>query len=399
MLRIPPTTIGQLRKGRFVLLMAIIATGIVGCDGNVATNEPTVTAADCQISYETRPQNVPLEAMYAASDTVAGYGTSLNRYWNLTSCVFSVDTTLAPNCKNNAISYSYPPVVIYDSEFFAADVQKWGRELPNLIIIAHEWGHQYQYAKNLFTPNDYTIYVELDADTKAGQYIGWLAQTQGVTNVAEIAGLLKQYACSLADPEGLPWWDPQAHGSCEQRAGAIEKGFKDGTRNSTIGRGVVADPQAPASTAGTWSGTMTIYVTVIDEQTGIAVSQTATDNYYVTIGDNGKITDDMGQGPSPDVGQSKTTPLTDESMDMDLIYTVTDFSYDDQATRYEGDLSVEEGTVDNISVTGTGSSTDTYMLLADGRMNVYSYNSLTLTGDTGNKATLVVEGTAILTRQ
>ena len=152
--------------------------------------------------------------------------------------------------------------------------------------------------------------------------------------------LARFVACHLvnkiADPEGFPSWDPQAHGSCEQRAGAIEKGFKDGIRNSTIGRGAVADPQAPASTAGTWSGTMTVYVTVIDEQTGIAVSQTAADNYYVTIADNGKITDDMGQGPAPDVGQSKTTPLTDESMDIDLIYTVTAFSYDDQATRYPG---------------------------------------------------------------
>jgi hypothetical protein len=111
------------------------------------------------------------------------------------------------------------------------------------------------------------------------------------------------------------------------------------------------------------------------------------------------VTDENGVGPLPDVGQEKVTPIHTSKLSFDVISTTKAVSFDDTATRYDMDLRVDAGTVGDVAVTGTGSESDVLALLPDGRLNVYLYESLALTTETGITVTIVIETTGTMTRQ
>jgi len=60
------------------------------------------------------------------------------------------------------------------------------------------------------------------------------------------------------------------------------------------------------------------------------------------------------------------------------------------------DLEVESGTVNDVPVTGTGISVNVFVRQEDGSLNVYMYDSLTLTPETGEDVTIVIETMGII---
>ena len=102
-----------------------------------------------------------------------------------------------------------------------------------ITVIAHEWSHHVQAELNIFaTANPqfdggrYTIELELQADCLAGAYTqdaearGWL--DPGDLDEALIL------TNAAGDPEDIPWYDPGAHGTPDQRLGAFLAGYRSG---------------------------------------------------------------------------------------------------------------------------------------------------------------------------
>jgi hypothetical protein len=160
--------------------------------------------AKCAVSAQGVPQGVPVEALSVAEDAIAGYGNALNGFWKLNACVYRADPATYQPVTQNAISYNIPPVVIYDPALFVRFWNEWNSDLPTMLIVAHEWGYQVEYANN--TQYQTTFEYEREADQRAGYYMGTQAQRDGSANVEQVAQLLKQFACSTGDPDGVPWF-------------------------------------------------------------------------------------------------------------------------------------------------------------------------------------------------
>ncbi|HPM24045.1 MAG TPA: hypothetical protein PLP66_09070 [Phycisphaerae bacterium] len=391
----------MVRAGLVMVLAAVLGgcptDGTTDGDSNDTQdgNTPGGSVAKCSVDSDYTPVGVPIDALAEAEDKIARYGNKLNDFWKLSTCVFRADASAYTLVRQNAISYSLPPSVVYDPGLFERFVQEWDSELPTMLIVAHEWGHQVQYANNIRYSTSFEY--EQDADVRGGYYMGTLAQQDGSANVSEIAELLKEFACTTGDPDSVPWFAEGAHGTCEQRANAVINGFNQAISTATVGRGAVSSPGAPAPMAGGWAGEMTMRVTVI-ESGEIAVTKSVPYDYTVTIDDNGKVTDDAGNGPLPDVGEQRIIPVETSRLDLDIVSTTTAATFDDTATRYDMELSVEDGQVGAAPVTGTGIESAVYALLEDGRLNAYLYDSLALTTDTGVTVTIVIEVTGALSR-
>jgi hypothetical protein len=381
-------------------------------DGSTDTQTPTQqtpigtptggggASAQCAVSSQGTPQGVPVEALSVADETIASYGDSLNQFWQKQlvsgACLYKADPAIYYQVQQNAISYSYPPVVIYDPALFQRFWKEWNSALPTMLIVAHEWGHQVQYANNIQYQTSFEY--EQDADLRGGYYMGTQAQLNGSANVEEVARLLKEFACTTGDPDSVPWFSQGAHGSCQQRADAVISGFNQAVQTSTVGLGALLHPEEAAPTAGRWTGLIQMLVTVVDDENVSVGQQHEPYDYEVTIGANGTVTDEQGNGPLPGVGSQQIIPVHSGVYDFDIVSTTIKFSYDDNATRYEADLSVTEGTVNDLPTTGDGFSVDVYNLLSDGGMNVYLYDSLTLTTSTDVMLTVVIETTGTLSR-
>ena len=95
-----------------------------------------------------------------------------------------------------------------------------------VLIIAHEWGHAVQAQLGLIG-STYTIYTELQADCLAGAYSAYAASDS--PNVILEYGDIDEAATALfMFGDNLPWFDPHAHGSGEQRMEAFYKGMDEG---------------------------------------------------------------------------------------------------------------------------------------------------------------------------
>ena len=363
---------------------------------NTQLNPPTGTTAECAVDWQTTPPGVPAQALYRAADEVLGRGGSLNQFWGLDTCVFACDKDQYPNVARNAISFSQG-TVIYDPGLFQEFNQRFGSNSGTLFFTAHEWGHQVQFHSGAFSGAT-SAQMEADADVRAGYFLGSVAQQDGSADVSQIANLFGQLACATGGSDTPTYFDPYAHGSCQTRMNNLIAGFNQAMRDSPLGRGQRANPALPAQTSGSWAGQLVVKISVVDDS-GVVASDSAPFDYWFVIGSDGRILDDMGTGPMPELGQQKFTPVRTDELDLDIVATTTAFSFDDSASRYEMSLEVARGAVTGIPVTGTGYETDVFTILPDGRINIYVFDLLTLTADNGNSVTLVLESTGSATAQ
>jgi len=194
----------------------------------------------------------------------------------------------------NAISYSLPPVIVYDPALFERFWDEWHSELPTMLIVAHEWGHQVQYANNVQYST--TFEYEQDADARAGYYMGTRAQRDGSANVEDVGRLLKEFACTTGDPTAC-------RGSRRARTAlraAGERGHLGVQSGRTVrhrgGTRRTVAPETRPRPPGGMPASCALRSTVVDED-GITVGQEAEPfDYEVTIGDDGKVTDEQGYG-------------------------------------------------------------------------------------------------------
>src|SRR5262249_52416024 len=92
---------------------------------------------------------------------------------------------------------------------------------PSQMIIAHEVGHELQFAYDTYQPG---ITSELGADCLAGFFVGWLACNMSLSDQDVMAQF--DTMCEGGDDASVPWWSPQAHGSCQQRTDAFARGTR-----------------------------------------------------------------------------------------------------------------------------------------------------------------------------
>ncbi len=147
----------------------------------------------------------------------------INSVWqsSITACPCNTDAYYYGSCNGNAFFYpTSPGYVFYDSNLLNYMVDRTGRTLASAIVLAHESGHAIQYARGISFP--LSISTELSADCFAGYWLGVL-QCRGVTDMSSMMDAF-YVACMFADPTGYPWFAAGAHGSCDQRVNAMQRG-------------------------------------------------------------------------------------------------------------------------------------------------------------------------------
>ncbi|MEX2237843.1 MAG: neutral zinc metallopeptidase [Dehalococcoidia bacterium] len=92
------------------------------------------------------------------------------------------------------------------------------------LVLAHEYGHAVQARLGIVA--EFTIQTELQADCFAGAW-ALSADEAGILEEGDLEeGFETLY--SIADPDGVDWTDPNAHGSAEERIDAFALGFDSG---------------------------------------------------------------------------------------------------------------------------------------------------------------------------
>lgn len=96
-----------------------------------------------------------------------------------------------------------------------------------VIILAHEWGHAVQNQWNTLSLG-LSIERELQADCFAGAYARHAARTS--RNVRLDPGDVEEGMTALfyAGDADTAWFDPQAHGTSEQRVASYQRGLQGG---------------------------------------------------------------------------------------------------------------------------------------------------------------------------
>ncbi len=102
-------------------------------------------------------------------------------------------------------------------------------DMANAVILAHEFGHGAQARLGLSEQFPLTIESELQADCFAGAWAAW-ADEQGLLG-KDAANQAADAVISVADPEGVPWNAPDAHGTADERLQA----FIDGVDGGALG--------------------------------------------------------------------------------------------------------------------------------------------------------------------
>ena len=122
------------------------------------------------------------------------------------------------NSTYNAISYSTGKIY-YGEGIFKDAKFKDNSNLINVLVLAHEYGHQLQYAFNLPSVNESTARPnELEADGMAGYY---LRRGYGKTTYESIATAY-EFAFSIGDTYTT---SSGHHGTPAQRRSAVRLGF------------------------------------------------------------------------------------------------------------------------------------------------------------------------------
>lgn len=126
----------------------------------------------------------------------------------------------------NSPVYCSADHTIYLPEYFLDAYFERIGDYSAVLIIAHEWGHSVQAQLGVLGTT-HTIYTELQADCLAGAYSAYAASDS--PNVILEYGDIDEAATALfMFGDNLPWFDPNAHGSGEQRMNAFYEGMDEG---------------------------------------------------------------------------------------------------------------------------------------------------------------------------
>jgi predicted metalloprotease len=135
-----------------------------------------------------------------------------------------IRTACGPAELNNAFYCGGDHSIYYDISFLEVQLKTFGDMAP-VIVIAHEWGHLVQANLGLLGGQFLSIQTELQADCLAG---AWTLHTDEEGFLE--SGDIEEGATALfnAGDVDLPWFDPQAHGSPDQRVDNFFQGYDKG---------------------------------------------------------------------------------------------------------------------------------------------------------------------------
>jgi len=155
-----------------------------------------------------------------------GIMSDINTHWSsaVRACPCNTDAYVFGGCGGNAFFLANSPgYIFYDpGELEKLTATAGGDPIAAAWVLGHETGHNVQTQFNM--PSSAPIGRELGADCLAGYLLGWL-QCTGRANAVDLQ-LSLAAVCSTADPIGIPWFDPRAHGTCNQRVGAVMHGIQ-----------------------------------------------------------------------------------------------------------------------------------------------------------------------------
>lgn len=137
-----------------------------------------------------------------------------------------IATTCGQTVPMNAFYCPPEHAIFYDIGLATGLLENIG-DFGAVFVLAHEWGHLLQGNLGLLgASGQFNIELELQADCLAGVYAA-SANARGLLE----RGDLEEAAGALfisGDPTGTPWYDPQAHGTVEQRTAAFVSGYRSG---------------------------------------------------------------------------------------------------------------------------------------------------------------------------
>lgn len=122
--------------------------------------------------------------------------------------------------------YCSADMTIYTAAWFQEAVVTDVGDFAWVVVIAHEWGHHVEAELGLWNKEIYSMQFELEADCLAGVY-AQDAEARGLIESGDIEAALTLLML-IGDPEGVSVYDPDAHGTSEQRAEAFLNGYHDG---------------------------------------------------------------------------------------------------------------------------------------------------------------------------
>jgi predicted metalloprotease len=144
-------------------------------------------------------------------------------YWNQAT---TPDCNGKPEERNNAEYCDEPDSIGWDGRWIGGLYQQLGGPAVT-FILAHEYGHLVQDRIGTFGTFPYQIEEELNADCLAGAFMGQVNANLYRLTRADYRSLYTS-VLDVADPRGLPWQNPEAHGTAKQRAAALDFGAKRG---------------------------------------------------------------------------------------------------------------------------------------------------------------------------
>jgi uncharacterized protein len=162
---------------------------------------------------------LPNSGSTTGSSLITSQNSTIASFWGRSAPTFRfVRDLTTPNSTFNAISYGNGKI------YFGEAIFKWAynrdsSNLINVMILAHEYGHQLQYAFNLPSVRESTARPnELEADGFSGYY---LRRGYGKSTFASIATAYDA-AFAIGDNNVT---DPGHHGTPAQRRSAVRLGF------------------------------------------------------------------------------------------------------------------------------------------------------------------------------
>lgn len=142
-----------------------------------------------------------------------------------------IETACGVSIPDNAFYCPVDNSIYYDEGLIRAILRarKFG-DFGTVVVLAHEWGHLAQAELGLTQGDFWNIELELQADCFAGAYGRYLAQ--GKSDLLSLdEGDLEEGASILyaLGDDDMEWFDPQAHGTRQQRMEAYQTGLDEGT--------------------------------------------------------------------------------------------------------------------------------------------------------------------------
>lgn len=134
-----------------------------------------------------------------------------------------------PAVPMNAFYCPKNTTIAWDSDLLLGDFYRYVGDAGVAFLLAHEYGHFIQDKIDIQNRFRLTIESELNADCLAGAFLHRLESEFGRLTSADINSLAFGVT-ELADPRGVPWWNPQAHGTVAERADALDVGLERGLK-------------------------------------------------------------------------------------------------------------------------------------------------------------------------